>query len=182
VLWAHSGLGANPIGSRLLGERSTMEHIWSPWRYRYIASPEKQDSCVFCEIQNEKDDVRNLVLHRGELVFVILNLFPYTTGHLMVVPYEHTSSFPGLSPAATSEMLELAKKSDVALDHEYHPDGFNIGMNLAKAAGAGIADHLHLHVVPRWVGDANFVSVVGETRVLPEDLATTYERLKRHFG
>ena len=99
----------------------------------------------------------------------------------MIVPYEHTGTLAGLSEEATGEMCRLAKRSELALAQEYHPDGFNIGMNLGKAAGAGIADHLHLHVVPRWVGDANFVSIVGETRVLPEDLATTYQRLKRHF-
>jgi ATP adenylyltransferase len=158
-----------------------MEHIWSPWRYRYIASADKQDSCVFCKIQTEKDDVRNLVIHRGDLVFIVLNLFPYTSGHLMIVPYEHTGTFAGLSEEATGEMFRLAKRSELVLEQEYHPDGFNIGMNLGKAAGAGIADHVHLHIVPRWVGDANFVSIIGETRVLPEDLTTTYARLKRHF-
>jgi len=159
-----------------------MEHVWSPWRYRYIASAEKKDSCVFCQIINDKDDAKNLVLYRGALAFVILNLFPYTSGHLMIVPYEHIGSLAALNLQATAEMFDLAKRSEIALGQEYHPDGFNIGMNLGKAAGAGVAEHLHVHVVPRWVGDANFVSIVGETRVLPEDLSTTYERLKQHFG
>jgi ATP adenylyltransferase len=159
-----------------------MEHIWSPWRYRYIASAQLGESCPFCRIQNDKDDPKNLVLYRGDLVFAVLNLFPYTSGHLMIVPYEHTPSFARLNQQATAEMFELAKRCEVTLNHEYHPDGFNIGMNLGKAAGAGIAEHVHLHVVPRWVGDANFVSIIGETRVLPEDLNTTYERLKTHFG
>lgn len=159
-----------------------MEHVWSPWRYRYIASAEKTDSCVFCQIINEQDDANNLVLYRGALAFVVLNMFPYTSGHLMIVPYEHTASFAALNQQATGEMFELAKRSEVALSREYHPDGFNIGMNLGKAAGAGIADHLHVHVVPRWVGDANFVSIIGETRVLPEDLSTTRDRLKGYFG
>jgi|SRR5215813_894912 len=159
-----------------------MEHIWSPWRYRYIASADKQDACVFCTIQNSRDDATNFVLYRGRLVFVVLNLFPYTSGHLMIVPYEHTASFARLNQEATSEMFELAKRSQAILDEEYHADGFNIGLNLGRAAGAGIADHIHVHVVPRWMGDANFVSIIGETRVLPEDLATTYQRLKSHFG
>ena len=159
-----------------------MEHIWSPWRYRYIASQEGQETCVFCRVQNDTDDARNLVLHRGNRVFIILNLFPYTSGHLMVVPYEHTASFAALDQGTTAELFEFAKQSEVALQKEYKPDGFNIGMNLGKAAGAGIAEHVHLHVVPRWTGDANFVSIIGETRVIPEDLATTYERLKQHFG
>jgi len=159
-----------------------MEHIWSPWRYRYIASADKQAACVFCTIQNSRDDATNFVLYRGRLVFVVLNLFPYTSGHLMIVPYEHTASFARLNQEATSEMFELAKRSQAILDEEYHADGFNIGLNLGRAAGAGIADHIHVHVVPRWMGDANFVSIIGETRVLPEDLATTYQRLKSHFG
>jgi len=158
-----------------------VDYLWSPWRYQYIASAEKRDSCVFCEIINDKDDARNLVLYRGTMAFVLLNLFPYTSGHLMIVPYEHASSLAALNQQATAEMLDLVKRSEVALNDEYHPDGFNIGINLGKAAGAGIAEHLHVHVVPRWIGDANFVSIVGETRVLPEDLSTTYERLKPHF-
>ncbi|MFY9573300.1 MAG: HIT domain-containing protein, partial [Blastocatellia bacterium] len=123
----------------------------------------------------------NYVLHRAELNFIILNLFPYTSGHLMIVPYEHQASLAAASGAATTEMIELAKRAQLALETEYHPDGFNIGMNLGRSAGAGVADHLHLHVVPRWSGDANFVSIVGETRVLPEDLETTYLKLKQHF-
>jgi ATP adenylyltransferase len=115
------------------------------------------------------------------LNFLILNLYPYTSGHLMIVPYEHKASLADFDEATTTEMIELAKRAQVALEAVYHPDGFNIGMNLGRSAGAGVADHLHLHVVPRWTGDANFVSVVGETRVLPEDLATTWEKLRRHF-
>lgn len=158
-----------------------MEHIWSPWRYRYVASAEKEDSCVFCKIQQQSDDDGNLVLHRGASVFIILNLFPYSTGHLMIVPYEHTASFARLTHEVTGEMFELAKRTELALEQEYRPNGFNIGINLGKAAGAGIAEHIHLHIVPRWIGDANFVSVIGETRVLPEELTTTYDRLKRYF-
>src|SRR5262249_40801871 len=159
-----------------------MEHIWSPWRYRYIASAEKSDTCVFCTIKTNRDDSQNFVLHRGAHAFVVLNLFPYTSGHLMIVPFVHTPSFAALDEDTGAEIFELVKQSEVALQEEYHPDGFNIGMNLGSAAGAGIAQHVHLHVVPRWVGDANFVSIIGETRVLPEELATTYQRLRSHFS
>jgi ATP adenylyltransferase len=159
-----------------------MEHIWSPWRYRYIAAVDKQAGCVFCRVAEEQADEKNYVLYRGRLNFVLLNLFPYTSGHLMVVPYEHVAKLASVSEATTTEMIELTKLAQTALEAEYHPDGFNIGMNLGRAAGAGVADHLHLHVVPRWAGDANFVSIVGETRVLPEDLETTCEKLKKYFG
>jgi len=159
-----------------------MDHLWSPWRYKYIASADKRDECVFCRINREQKDAENFVVHRARLNFIVLNLFPYTSGHLMIVPYEHKASLVDFDTATTTEVLELAKRSQLALEAEYHPDGFNIGMNLGRSAGAGVADHLHLHVVPRWSGDANFVSIVGETRVLPEDLATTLARLSKHFG
>jgi ATP adenylyltransferase len=159
-----------------------MDHIWSPWRYKYIASADQHEGCVLCRIERERKDAENYVVHRARLNFILLNLFPYTSGHLMIVPYEHQASLAAIDEATTTEMMELAKRAQNALEAEYHPDGFNIGMNLGRSAGAGIADHLHMHVVPRWSGDANFVSVVGETRVLPEDLTTTCEKLKRHFG
>ena len=158
-----------------------MDHLWSPWRYKYIASADKRDECVFCRINREQKDAENFVVHRASLNFIVLNLFPYTSGHLMIVPYEHKASLVDFDTATTTEVLELAKRSQLALEAEYHPDGFNIGMNLGRSAGAGVADHLHLHVVPRWSGDANFVSIVGETRVLPEDLAATYLKLTKHF-
>jgi ATP adenylyltransferase len=157
-----------------------MEHIWSPWRYKYISTAESEPGCVFCRVL-EGPDENNYILHRAQLNFVILNLFPYTSGHLMIVPYEHTASLAEVSEQVTTEMMGLAKQAERALESEYHPDGFNIGMNLGRSAGAGVAEHLHLHVVPRWTGDANFVSIVGETRVLPEELQTTYQKLKKHF-
>jgi ATP adenylyltransferase len=158
-----------------------MDHLWSPWRFRYISSIGRANGCVFCRINEEHKDDENYVIHRGKLNFALLNLFPYTSGHLMIVPYEHRASLAGAAEATTTEMIELAKRAQLALEAEYHPDGFNIGMNLGQSAGAGVADHIHLHVVPRWSGDANFVSIVGETRVLPEDLATTSSRLRKHF-
>ncbi|MFP5263098.1 MAG: HIT family protein [Blastocatellia bacterium] len=159
-----------------------MEHIWSPWRYKYIASADRAGGCIFCRAHGAQSDDDNYIVHRGRLNFVILNLFPYTSGHLMIVPYEHEASLASVDEATTAEMMALAKRAQSALDACYHPDGFNIGMNLGRSAGAGVADHLHLHVVPRWTGDANFVSIIGETRVLPEELATTYEKLKKYFS
>lgn len=161
-----------------------MEHIWSPWRYKYIASADKRSGCVFCNVNHSPDsdsDHQNLIVHRGPLNFIILNLYPYTSGHLMIAPYQHAGSLADIPEPVTTEMIELAKRAQRALESEYRPEGFNIGMNLGAAAGAGVADHLHLHIVPRWSGDANFVSVVGETRVLPEELTATFSRLKQYF-
>jgi ATP adenylyltransferase len=158
-----------------------MEHIFSPWRYKYIASADKETGCVFCRAR-DGNDRDFLIVYRGDKNFIILNLYPYTSGHLMIVPYEHADSLAATDGETTAEMMEMAKRAVKALEAEYHPDGFNVGMNLGRSAGAGVADHIHLHVVPRWTGDANFVSIVGETRVLPEDLETTYEKLKKHFG
>ncbi len=158
-----------------------MEHIWSPWRYQYVASADKTPGCVFCHVLEDGEDERSLILHRAPLNFVILNRFPYTSGHLMIVPYKHERSLVGLDQATTTEMIELAKISQQALETEYKPDGFNIGLNLGKSAGAGIAEHVHLHVVPRWSGDANFVSIIGETRILPEDLDVSFKKLSKHF-
>jgi ATP adenylyltransferase len=157
-----------------------MEFIWSPWRYDYLASGgKKTDSCVFCigEDRSPEKDAERLIVFRGIYNFIILNLFPYTSGHLMIAPYEHRDTIVGTNPEQPSEMMDLAKRSIVALQKVYRPDGFNLGMNLGAAAGAGIREHFHLHVVPRWSGDANFMSITGETRVLPEELSVTYRRL-----
>src|SRR5215831_2810438 len=143
-----------------------MEFLWSPWRYDYMASVgSKPSSCVFCIGEDASRDADRLILFRGTHNFVILNLFPYTSGHLMVAPYAHLSGLEAGPPEQTSEMMELAKRSMRALQKLYRPEGFNIGMNLGHAAGAGVRDHFHLHVVPRWFGDANFMSITGETRV-----------------
>ena len=159
-----------------------MEFIWSPWRYDYMASVGKTaSSCVFCIGEDQTGDADRLVLHRGVHNFIILNLFPYTSGHLMVAPYAHLSSIVVASAAQTAEMMELATRAIAALTAVYHPEGFNVGMNLGQVAGAGVRDHFHLHVVPRWAGDSNFMTIVGETRVLPEELQTTYKRLKQRF-
>lgn len=161
-----------------------MDRLWSPWRARYIASgvDSQADECVFCRIaRDEQHDEENFVLHRGQHAFVVLNLYPYISGHLMIVPYLHTSEFDLAPKEITDEMTDLAKRAQAALRVVYSPAGFNIGMNLGAAAGAGIADHIHTHVLPRWSGDTNFMTTVGATRVLPEDLATTYSKLRPKF-
>jgi ATP adenylyltransferase len=163
-----------------------MDFVWSPWRYHYIRANadgvHAPDGCVFCRAPEAADPSLTLVAARGERNYIILNLFPYTSGHLMVVPYLHVSSLADLDDATTTEMMALVKRSQRALDALYRPDGYNIGLNLGKAAGAGIEQHLHMHIVPRWVGDANFISVVGETRVIPADLTATYEKLSQYFA
>jgi ATP adenylyltransferase len=157
-----------------------MDFLWSPWRFRYVSSAEEQQECVFCEAPR-LDDERALILYRGRENFIILNLYPYTTGHLMIAPYAHLASFAEAPKSITDEMTDLAKYCCKVLMEVYRPHGLNLGMNLGRAAGAGIADHFHLHVLPRWFGDTNFTTVIAETRVLPEDLETTYRKLKGHF-
>jgi len=155
-----------------------MEFIWSPWRYDYLASSgQRPSSCVFCLSEDKSRDPERLVVLRGEENFVILNLFPYTAGHLMIAPFEHLETIVCAKPEQLSEMMDLSKRAIAALQKLYRPEGFNLGMNLGMCAGAGIREHFHLHIVPRWAGDANFMSVTGETRVLPEELSVTYERL-----
>jgi ATP adenylyltransferase len=155
-----------------------MDFIWSPWRYDYLASGGvKPSSCVFCVTSDRTHDRERLITFRGNYNFVILNLFPYTSGHVMVAPYDHLDTISVAKPEQLSEMMQLAQRMVGALKKLYNPDGFNLGMNLGSAAGAGIREHFHLHVVPRWVGDANFMSITGETRVLPEELSVTYKRI-----
>lgn len=158
-----------------------MEHIWSPWRYQYITAADKPPGCIFCSLIAENADQKHNIIFRGTLNYIILNLFPYTSGHIMVVPYQHAASLVDVNEATTSELMELSKRALRALESEYHPHGFNVGFNLGQSAGAGVAEHIHMHVVPRWSGDANFLSVIGETRILPEELENTYLRLKKHF-
>jgi ATP adenylyltransferase len=155
-----------------------MEFIWSPWRYDYLASGGKRpSSCVFCLTEDRTHDADRLVVLRGVHNFVILNLFPYTSGHVMVAPYEHLNTISAAKLEQMAEMMQLAQRVTAALQNLYAPEGFNLGMNLGGAAGAGIREHFHLHVVPRWTGDANFMTITGETRVLPEELGVTFRRL-----
>ena len=156
-----------------------MDFIWSPWRYDYLASGGvKAPSCVFCVGEDRTHDAERLIVFRGTHNFIILNLFPYTSGHLMVAPYEHIDTIVSAKADQLTEMMQLSQKSIALLQKLYRPDGFNLGMNLGSAAGAGVREHFHLHVVPRWIGDASFMTIVGEARVLPEDLHKTYERVK----
>ncbi|HYV74130.1 MAG TPA: HIT domain-containing protein [Candidatus Binatia bacterium] len=158
-----------------------MDYIWTPWRYAYVASVDKKTGCIFCELLHLGDDRKALIVHRAEHNFIILNAYPYTSGHVMVVPYEHVDRLNVLPSPAADEMMSLTRRLEHVLLEIYHPDGVNLGMNIGKAAGAGIAGHIHMHVLPRWVADANFMSVIGETRMLPESLEETYRRLKAKF-
>jgi ATP adenylyltransferase len=154
-----------------------MDYLWTPWRYAYVSGTHKVEGCVFCEAPKEKDDAKARIVHRGEHCYVILNTFPYTPGHVMIVPYAHLDELRKLPQEAAAEMMTLSQRMEAVLRELYHPDGINLGMNIGKAAGAGIAGHIHMHALPRWVADANFVSVVGETRVLPETLEVTWQKL-----
>jgi ATP adenylyltransferase len=154
-----------------------MDVKFAPWRMAYIMG-EKKDGCIFCRDSIRKDD---LILHEGTTCFVTMNLYPYNNGHLMVVPYRHISKLEELASEEKMEMFDLVDVSVRALRKVMKPDGFNIGMNLGRAAGAGVEDHLHMHVVPRWSGDTNYMSVVGEVRVIPDDLYKTRQSLLPHF-
>lgn len=159
-----------------------MDHLWSPWRYQYVQKEKTGNGCVFCNAAAAEDDEQNLVVYRGRWNFIILNLYPYSTGHLMVVPYEHVDTLQGASPQTLEEMILLVQRSQRHLEEIYRPPGFNLGMNLGESAGAGIAEHIHMHVLPRWPGDTNFMTTVAETRVLPEDLKNTWRKVRVAFG
>ena len=164
-----------------------MDRLYAPWRMAYIDQPDKdhpQDGsgCIFCDKAAQADDDRNLIVHRGRTAFVLLNLFPYNNGHLMVAPYRHTASLDELDDAATLELLVLARQAQAALGKAFHPQGYNLGMNLGAVAGAGIADHLHLHVVPRWNGDTNFMPVLADVKVLPDSLENSARMLREAWG
>ena len=159
---------------------SKSEILWAPWRMKYILG-EKESGCIFCTRINQDSDKENLILLRGGNNFVIMNKYPYNNGHLMVVPNRHTSEFDSLSDPEKLEMMNLVSKSMNVLKKTVNPDGFNVGMNIGKIAGAGIDDHLHFHIVPRWAADTNFMPVVGQTKIISEDLGETWERLKEVF-
>jgi|SRR5579883_307455 ATP adenylyltransferase len=182
-----------------------MDHLWTPWRYTYVTTAEKakrqgvplelsawpgETDCVFCNMleavkyaeshgmSTEEAEKAALIVHRGRNIFICLNRYPYTSGHVMVLPYAHESSLAALSADVAHELMDAAQHLEQVLEEVYRPDGINMGLNLGKAAGAGVAGHLHLHVLPRWVGDTNFMTVTAETRVLPEDLETTWKRIR----
>jgi ATP adenylyltransferase len=150
-----------------------MDHLWSPWRYQYVQKGVRSSGCIFCEKAASANDEHN---------FVLLNLYPYTTGHLMIVPYQHLDTLETASQIALEEMILLAQASQKHLREIYKAPGYNLGMNLGESAGAGIAGHIHLHVLPRWPGDTSFITTVAETRVLPEELPVTYRKLREAFG
>jgi ATP adenylyltransferase len=159
-----------------------MEKLFSPWRLRYITSGRRAEGgCVFCHAAGRRDDRRNLILLRGRYNFIILNKYPYNNGHLMIVPFAHLASLEEAAPGALEEMMALAVRCNGALRRVYRPSGITLGMNLGRSAGAGIESHYHLHIVPRWDGDTNFMTVVAGTRVIPEALSVTYRRLLRLF-
>ena len=158
-----------------------MDYLWSPWRYAYVSAPAASERCVFCIGESPDNDTELLVLHRARFNFVVMNRYPYTSGHLMVVPYAHLGKISETASDQMNEMMALSGHTVGILEEVYSPDGFNIGMNIGECAGAGVRDHLHLHVVPRWCGDVNFMTVTGETRVLPEDLAVSYQKLRPLF-
>lgn len=155
-----------------------MDFLWTPWRFGYVAAASRSAGCIFCQALALADDAQARIVYRGRRNFIILNRFPYTTGHSMIVPFQHIGQLSRCDDATLAEMMELARRLEQALGELYHPDGYNLGMNLGRSAGAGVADHLHLHVLPRWTGDTNFMTTVAETRLEPEDLAETYRKLR----
>jgi ATP adenylyltransferase len=159
-----------------------VDYLWTPWRYQYVSQTAPPGECVFCAAAQAAEDRATLIVHRAALNFVILNRFPYTNGHIMIVPFEHVANLEGLPDETLKEMMLLAREAEKHLRRVYHPDGMNLGMNLGRSAGAGIADHLHMHILPRWAGDTNFMTVTGETRVLPEELAVTWQKLRHAFA
>ncbi|HEY2860623.1 MAG TPA: HIT domain-containing protein [Terracidiphilus sp.] len=186
-----------------------MDHLFTPWRYAYITSADKttrpgvprsldawpgDKGCVFCNLiaavdyaiehgtPTDEAEAAGGLIHRGRNCFISLNAFPYISGHVMVMPYAHLDRLSKVPPDAAHEMMDLAQRTERVLDSLYHPHGFNFGMNLGEAAGAGVAGHLHLHAMPRWIGDTSFITTVSETRVIPEDLQTTWRRLREAFA
>lgn len=159
-----------------------MDRIWSPWRNAYVTTAGKESGCVMCRALEGADADDSLVVHRAEHNLVVMNLYPYGSGHVMIAPKRHVGSLGAASPAELGEMMALARKVEAVFAVVYKPDGMNLGMNLGKSAGAGVADHIHLHAVPRWAGDTNFMTVVGETRVIPENPYEACRRLRGHFA
>ncbi len=159
-----------------------MDRIWAPWRIEYILSDKKENGCVFCNAIADSNDDKRLVVYRGELAFVIMNKYPYNAGHVMVVPNRHVSNPVDLSDQEQLEMFQLLNRSLKAIRSALKPEGFNMGMNLSRTAGAGIDDHLHIHIVPRWNGDTNFMPVIADTKVISEAIEETFIKIKKAFG
>ncbi|HLH43023.1 MAG TPA: HIT domain-containing protein [Bryobacteraceae bacterium] len=155
-----------------------MDHLWSPWRYRYVSAGAAKDVCLFCEKAAASNDRENYIVLRAEYNLVLLNLYPYTSGHVMIAPFAHVATLEEADAATLNEMTRLTARCEAVLRRLYKPDGINLGMNIGACAGAGVAGHIHMHVLPRWCGDASFITTVSETRVLPEELSVTWQRLK----
>jgi ATP adenylyltransferase len=159
-----------------------MHHLWAPWRATYVSEKSNPNRCIFCEAAASSDDEANLVVYRKRRSFVILNRFPYTSGHLMIAPFAHVSRLSQTDEETASEIMQLTRLAERVLEEVYKPDGLNLGMNLGEAAGAGIQQHIHMHLLPRWRGDANFMTSVAHTRVASEALEVSYAKLKRGFS
>ena len=159
-----------------------MERLWTPWRMAYIKGAERMEGCIFCDLPGENDDDKTLILGRGDRAYVIMNKFPYNSGHLMVAPFRHVADLRELEPAELEEIMAWSQRCMQALQETMTPHGYNVGINQGTVAGAGVKDHIHQHVVPRWGGDTNFMTTVGEVKVLPESLEETYAKLKPHFA
>ncbi len=157
-----------------------MDRLWAPWRIGYVLS-EKSEDCIFCDKPSAGDDAAELILNRGELSYVLMNAYPYNNGHLLVVPYEHVPDVLSVSEEQLVDMMRLTRRAIEATQRAMRPDGFNVGFNVGRVAGAGIEEHVHLHIVPRWAGDTNFMPVLGDTRVVPQSLRECYELLASHF-
>ena len=157
-----------------------MEKLWAPWRMKYILG-EKSSGCIFCDSAETEDDRSGLVLHRGEKGFVMMNRFPYNNGHVMVAPFRHVGTLEGLNDSESLDLMRLLQLCERAIRTVLKPEGFNIGVNMGRIAGAGVEDHLHIHVVPRWGGDTSFMPVLSETKVINEEVERTYQRLRAAF-
>jgi len=157
-----------------------VDNIWAPWRIDYILS-KKPEGCIFCAMPKEESDESNFILWRGPFNYVIMNIYPYNPGHLMIVPYQHTSTLEGITDDVSLDFIKTTQKALFALRKAINPDGFNLGLNLTKSGGAGIEEHIHLHIVPRWNGDTNFITVLSDVRVIPEHLKATYKKLLPYF-
>ena len=158
-----------------------MDRLWTPWRFAYLTQSGPKSECIFCAKSAAQDDEANLIVYRGRECFVLLNLFPYNNGHVMIAPYAHVATLAEASDRALIEMTMLLRETEEHLRAIYQSPGFNLGMNIGESAGAGVAGHIHMHMLPRWQGDANFMTTVGETRILPEDLQTTWTKLRQAF-
>lgn len=154
-----------------------MKRLWAPWRMQYIEKPDQAGECIFCS-KPQEDDEAAMVVERGESGFIMLNAFPYNNGHLLIAPYRHTADLRELAPEEQGELMSLINRGITLLNHIAHPEGYNVGANLGRVAGAGVADHIHFHIVPRWNGDTNFMPVVSDTKVLPEALSSVWHKLQ----